>query len=339
MTRTVKALLAVACLGGLCLMVVPALMMTAFIGSNTGSSGSARGAFGVSSCAPSASTVSVQDLDGEQLSNARTIIAVGTSLNVPPRGWVVAIATALQESGLRNLDYGDRDSLGLMQQRPSMGWGSASQVQDPTYSARAFFGGPKSPTANIGLLSVRGWQQMPLWEAAQTVQRSAFPMAYADHEPLSTQIVEQLAGTAAGCKALATGPWRPPVQSGYALTSGFGWRVSPTRGGADFHTGQDFARPEGSSVAAVNRGVVVYAGWSGGYGNLVRVRHAGGVESWYAHLSVIQVRAGDELQGGDQLGAVGTTGNSTGPHLHLEIRVDDQPTDPMPWLSRKGVRL
>ncbi len=86
-----------------------------------------------------------------------------------------------------------------------MGWGSASQVQDPAYSARAFFGGPKSPTANSGLLSVRGWQQMPLWEAAQTVQRSAFPMAYADHEPLSTEIVERLSGTTAGCEALGHG--------------------------------------------------------------------------------------------------------------------------------------
>lgn len=339
MSRTLKAVVAAGALGGLCLLAVPALMMTALVGSNSGGSNSSQGGFDLSTCALSASTVNVEDLDEEQVSNARTIIAVGKSLNVPPRGWVIAIATALQESGLRNVDYGDRDSLGLMQQRPSMGWGSASQVQDPAYSARAFFGGPKSPTSNSGLLSVRGWRQMPLWQAAQTVQRSAFPMAYADQEPLSTEIVRRLSGTTAGCESLASGPWRAPVQVGYTLTSSFGWRTSPTRGGADFHTGQDFARPEGSSVAAVSKGVVVFAGWGGSYGNLVRVRHANGVESWYAHLSVIQVEAGEKVLVGDRLGEVGSTGNSTGPHLHLEIRLDDQPTDPMPWLKGKGVRL
>jgi murein DD-endopeptidase MepM/ murein hydrolase activator NlpD len=319
--------------------MVPVLMMTAFIGTNPGGGQADRNRFAFSSCVVAASVVSVADLDQEQISNARIIIAVGKSLNIPPRGWVIAIATALQESRLRSLDYGDRDSLGLMQQRPSMGWGTVTQVQDPEYAARAFFGGPKSPTSNSGLLSVRGWEEMPLWQAAQTVQRSAFPMAYADHEALSTQIVERLAGTTAGCEPLASGPWRAPVATGYTLTSSYGWRTSPTRGGADFHTGQDFARPEGSSVSAVSGGVVAFAGWGGSYGNLVRVRHANGVESWYAHLSSTAVRVGDRIRAGEQLGQVGSTGNSTGPHLHLEIRVDDEPTDPAPWLARKGVRL
>jgi hypothetical protein len=98
MSRSVKGLVAVGLAGGLCLMAVPALMMTAFIGSKSGSSGSARAGLGFSSCALSASTVGVHDLDDEQMSNARTIIAVGKSLDVPPRGWVIAIATALQES-------------------------------------------------------------------------------------------------------------------------------------------------------------------------------------------------------------------------------------------------
>ena len=338
MSMVAKLLALAGVLLGLTLLAVPAVMLTAFIGTNTGRGGPA-GSLSFSDCALSASTVTVEDLDEEQISNARAILAVGKSLKVPPRGWVIAIATALQESGLRNLDYGDRDSLGMMQQRPSAGWGSPVQVQDPAYSARAFFGGPSSPTANAGLLSVRGWERMPLWEAAQTVQRSAFPMAYADHEPLATEIVQRLSGTTAGCEPLRTGPWGSPVGSGYTLTSSYGWRTSPTRGGADFHTGQDFARPEGSPVTAVTRGVVVFAGWGGSYGNLVRLRHANGVESWYAHLSAIDATVGDRVRVGDQIGAVGSTGNSTGDHLHLEIRVDDQPTDPMPWLAQKGVRL
>jgi murein DD-endopeptidase MepM/ murein hydrolase activator NlpD len=339
MTGAIKGLLVAATVGGICLMALPVLMMATSLSSGTSGSDTASDGFAASGCILATSSVSVTDLDDEQVSNARTIIAVGKSLKVPTRGWVIAIATALQESGLRNLDYGDRDSLGLMQQRPSTGWGTPAQVQDPTYAARAFYGDPKSPTSNSGLLTVPGWEELPLWEAAQTVQRSAFPMAYADHEPVATEIVQRLSGEAAGCEPLAAGSWRPPVQAGYTLTSSFGWRTSPTRGGSDFHTGQDFARPEGSPVTAVSSGVVAYTGWSGGYGNLVRVRHANGVESWYAHLSAIGVEVGDELRPGDRLGDVGSTGNSTGPHLHLEIRVDDRPTDPLPWLARKGVRL
>jgi murein DD-endopeptidase MepM/ murein hydrolase activator NlpD len=338
MSARVKILVALSVILGVTALAVPALMMTAFIGTNAGRNGSG-GSYSFFDCAPSASTVTVEDLDEEQISNARTIVAVGKTLKVPPRGWVIAIATALQESGLRNLDHGDRDSRGMMQQRPSAGWGTSAQVQDPAYSARVFFGGRNSPTANAGLLAVRGWQRMPLWEAAQTVQRSAFPMAYADQEALATQIVQRLSGTTAGCESPRTGPWGSPVGAGYTLTSSYGWRTSPTRAGADFHTGQDFAQPAGSPVRAVTRGVVVFAGWGGSYGNLVRLRHANGVESWYAHLSATDATVGSRVRVGEQIGTVGSTGNSTGAHLHLEIRVDDQPTDPMPWLDQKGVRL
>ena len=316
---------------------VPMIMMATLLAGQSESNANGGAGFGVSRCVLEASTATVNDLDAEQVSNARVLIGVGKSLQIPPRGWVIAISVALQESGLRNVDYGDRDSLGLMQQRPSEGWGTPTQVQDPTYAARAFYGGPASPTPNSGLQSVRGWEDMSLWEAAQTVQRSAFPTAYAQHEALATNLVERLAGETAGCEDLAPGPWQLPVHS-YTLTSSFGPRISPTTGGADLHTGQDFAAPEGSPAQAVSRGQVVFTGWNGGYGNLVRVRHADGVESWYGHLSEIDVQVGDQVGKGQSVGEVGSTGNSTGPHLHLEVRVDDKPTDPVPWLREKGLR-
>ena len=122
------------------------------------------------------------DLTAEQAANARVIVAVGQERGVPERGLLIALMTAMQESTLRNLDYGDRDSLGLFQQRPSMGWGTPAQVRDPAYAAAAFYGGPDSPTRNRGLLGVPGWQSMPLTVAAQAVQRSAFPNAYAQWE-------------------------------------------------------------------------------------------------------------------------------------------------------------
>lgn len=151
----------------------------------------------------------VEGLTGEQASNARVIVAVGQTRGVSERGLLVALMTAAQESGLRNLDYGDRDSLGLFQQRPSQGWGTPDQVRDPAYAAAAFYGGPTSPTTNRGLLSVPRWEAMPLTAAAQAVQRSAFPDAYAKWEPRARSWLANIltAGAATGCgTTTAPGP-------------------------------------------------------------------------------------------------------------------------------------
>ena len=123
-------------------------------------------------------------LTDEMAANVRLIIQTGHRLGVPDRGIVVALAAAMQESGLRNLSYGDRDSVGMFQQRPSTGWGSAAQLQNPTYATELFFGGPSNPNAGRtrGLLDIRGWQSMTIAQAAQAVQISAYPNAYAKWE-------------------------------------------------------------------------------------------------------------------------------------------------------------
>jgi LysM repeat protein len=120
------------------------------------------------------------DLDAEQIANAKAIIAVGRERGVPERGIAIALATAMVESWLRNLDYGTYDSLGLFQQRPSTGWGTEDQVRDPRRSAAAFFGGPRDPngTDTRGLLDLPGWRDMGFGEAAQAVQLSAHPDRY-----------------------------------------------------------------------------------------------------------------------------------------------------------------
>jgi hypothetical protein len=138
-------------------------------------------------CAPAGSGSA--ELTSDQWRNASTIVAEGARLHVPDRGLVIGIAAALQESGLRNLTYGDRDSLGLFQQRPSMGWGTPAQVMDPAYAAHAFFTGAGT---NDGLLDIAGWQLLPLWLAADSVQHSAYPTAYADHEADATAIVHSI---------------------------------------------------------------------------------------------------------------------------------------------------
>ena len=157
------------------------------------------------------------DLDDEQHANAATIIAVGRSRGVPPRGWVVALAAAMQESSLRNLPFGDRDSAGLFQMRPSMGWGSFAEVTDPTYAATAFYGGRDVPPSNPGLVDVDGWQQMTVTQAAQAVERSAYPEAYARWVDDATALVAELSDEDLGCSSVAGTACRP---SGLSVESG-----------------------------------------------------------------------------------------------------------------------
>ncbi|WP_027930118.1 hypothetical protein [Amycolatopsis thermoflava] len=142
---------------------------------------------GGADCAPAGASpaTGVAGYGPEELANAATIVAVGKQMRVPEYGWVIAVAAAMQESRLRNLDYGDRDSLGLFQQRPSQGWGTPAQILNPSYAAAQFY---------EHLLAVPNWQQMSVTGAAQAVQRSAYPNAYAQHEHAARQVVGALNG-------------------------------------------------------------------------------------------------------------------------------------------------
>ncbi|MER7685531.1 heavy metal transporter [Streptomyces sp. NPDC097610] len=138
----------------------------------------------------------------EQAVNAATISAVGTTRGLPERAVAIALATALQESGLRNIQHGDRDSLGLFQQRPSQGWGTTKQIMDPTYAAGMFY---------EHLAKVPGYTRLPLTVAAQRVQRSGYPQAYAKHEPDATLLAAALTGRAAATLTCEGRPGATPV--------------------------------------------------------------------------------------------------------------------------------
>lgn len=127
----------------------------------------------------------VVETDAEQTKWASQMAAIGAQRQLPPRATTIAIATAYQESKMRNINYGDRDSLGLFQQRPSQGWGSEDQVTDPVYSINAFYD---------GLERVKGYTDMEITKAAQAVQRSAFPDAYAQHEANARALASALRG-------------------------------------------------------------------------------------------------------------------------------------------------
>jgi hypothetical protein len=127
-------------------------------------------------------------LTPEQAANATTIAAVGKRLGLPDHAVSVALAAALQESGLHNLAGGDRDSIGLFQQRPSQGWGTPQEIADPTYAATAFYD---------HLAQVTGWQSRSVTDAAQAVQHSAAPSAYAAWEPEARTLAAAFTGEAA----------------------------------------------------------------------------------------------------------------------------------------------
>jgi murein DD-endopeptidase MepM/ murein hydrolase activator NlpD len=127
--------------------------------------------------------------------------------------------------------------------------------------------------------------------------------------------------------------WVAPISS-YRFSSPFGGRWGR------FHAGDDLAAPIGTRIGSLSSGTVIFAGQESGYGNKVEVRHWDGTVSWYAHMSSIAVRVGDDVDPGDKLGEVGNTGHSTGPHLHLEIHPDGGPAvNPQQWLAARGLAI
>jgi len=140
----------------------------------------------------------------EQLANATTIYQVSVTLGLPQYAAQIAIATALQESSLYNLDHGDRDSLGLFQQRPSQGWGTPAQIMDPVYSSTKFY---------RALVKVPHWQTLPLTQAAQAVQRSGFPDAYAHWTYTAGYLVATVSGALDQCAHSTTARTGPNASS------------------------------------------------------------------------------------------------------------------------------
>ena len=139
-------------------------------------------------------------------------------------------------------------------------------------------------------------------------------------------------------RTLALVPYRKPVIGEVEFTSGFGVRSDPFLGRPAMHTGLDFRAAMGDPVRATANGKVVSAGWSGGYGRMIEIDHGNGLATRYGHLSDIGVKIGDVVKIGQVIGEVGSTGRSTGPHLHYETRIDGEAVDPQKFL-RAGVRL
>ncbi|MBB3084684.1 M23 family metallopeptidase [Geodermatophilus sabuli] len=356
---------AVPVVGALALLLVPLAVLAA--PEPTASSACARAGTGA--------TVAGLELDATQMGQAQTIVTVAATMGLDPYAATVALGTAQQESRLRmlandgrspeltaaqaavtatSLQYAhdglgaDHDSVNIFQQRWLAGWGTVAQLMDPVYAAEAFY---------RRLIQVPDWRTLPLTRAAQAVQISAAGGAYARWEPFARELTALLwpaaraaaadpAGAVAGiCPGLpvAAGAWSRPTAG--TVTSGYGPRWGT------LHAGIDIAGPRDAPVYAAADGTVVVAACTSaycdrdggldlaGYGNLVVLDHGGGVTTRYGHLSAYAVRAGQPVRAGALIGFQGSTGNSTGVHLHFEVRRDGVPVDPAPWLADRGVDL
>jgi murein DD-endopeptidase MepM/ murein hydrolase activator NlpD len=291
--------------------------------------------------AMTAGPVNVPGFSSAQLDSARVIVETGRSLDVPDYGLVIAVAVAIQESSLTNIGHGDvagPDSRGLFQQRAP--WGSLADRLDPEQAATMFFTGGHG--GQPGLLDIVGWQKMQLGEAAQSVQRSADPLGlwYELHEPVARSLVEKYGGSPVNCALAAeliTGDVVLPIHRGaYVLTARWGQRGP--RWASGYHTGLDFAAPAGTPIYSIADGQVSSAGMAGPYGNRTMVHGTDGNDLWYCHQSRLEVHTGEQVTAGQLIGFVGSTGNVTGPHLHLEVHLDGGPdSDPAVYLKARGV--
>jgi TP901 family phage tail tape measure protein len=272
--------------------------------------------------------------NAQQLKNATTIASVGKSMGMSARDIEIGIMTAITESGLVNVNYGDRDSLGLFQQRPSMGWGTPQQVTDPKYAAHTFFS---------RLKGVEGRTGMTPWMAAQSVQRSA----YSDGSNYQQYWDEALAIFKSMGRTKSDGK----IGGGYVAGQG-GWHKASTPGKGWVNT-HDYRNGLGSPLYAASDGTVVIskATTSGGtpgnglygnkytsYGETILLRTASGDLLRYAHLNpgARYVRAGQTVKGGALIGRSGMTGNATGPHTHFDVNGDYNASG---WMRAHGIGL
>jgi len=163
-------------------------------------------------------------------------------------------------------------------------------------------------------------------------------LAASAHIVAANAVVEALARYQLARDAVLEAPVHRPLAGALSISSRYGNRTDPFNGRTAYHSGIDFRAASGTDILAPGAGKVIFAGRNGGYGNMIDIQHAGGIVTRYGHLSRIEVRVGQTVEVGEVIGRVGSTGRSTGPHLHFEVRRHDQAVDPGAFLSA-GRRL
>ncbi len=166
-----------------------------------------------------------------------------------------------------------------------------------------------------------------------TQDRAVAEQELAQMQQESRQIEQMLAGLQRGGGQRYSGSWSGtlgcPISRSYRISSQYGWRIHPILGGRRFHDGVDLRCPTGTPIHAADKGLVIYTGWRGGYGRTILIDHGSGISTMYAHCSRYAVQKGQAVNRGQVIGYVGTTGLSTGPHLHFSLRKYGTPINPM----------
>lgn len=266
----------------------------------------------------------------EKKANAAIIISVGREMGLSEYSVAIGVATAIQESGLLNLNYGDRDSLGLFQQRPSVGaWGTAAEIRDPVHAATAFFN---------QLKKIENRDSMPMMEAAILVQipdRYYYERDWA-WDDIASELVTGMPSNQSTCAG-----WVAPLEKGIANSDGFGMRQLSDDPVPVLHSGVDMPEAEGAEIRAVSSGVVTFVGVWGTGGNYVGIDHGNNIATGYAHISRFAegIAKGVHVNAGDVIGYVGETGRAFGTHLHFQVIVNGEPIDPVPFMKEHGVDL
>jgi murein DD-endopeptidase MepM/ murein hydrolase activator NlpD len=261
--------------------------------------------------------------DREALLESRPLPFAGTRLASETRGAGIETALMRLQGSLDRVDAAETATLNALEERydgkarrmrgilADLGL-DMSRLAPLTKAAPSAMGGPFVPA--------KPGTEVPAFE------RQLFRVNAARGQ------VEQLT------RSLVAVPIRKPVEGELDTTSGFGMRLDPFLRSPAMHTGLDFRGETGDAVRVTAGGTVIHAGWSGGYGRMVEVDHGNGFSTRYGHLSAIDVEVGQTLRIGQIVGRIGSTGRSTGPHLHYETRVDGDAVDPQKFL-RAGVRL
>lgn len=161
----------------------------------------------------------------------------------------------------------------------------------------------------------------------------SYKKVYEEARRQEEQLKASLTYSSSGSEYMGTGEFCWPAPSYTRISSPYGWRNHPIYKTQKFHSGVDLAAPGGSNILAADDGKVISAGWNGGYGNCVVVDHGGGISTLYAHASRLCVSKGDVVTRGSVIAKVGTTGNSTGNHLHFEVLINGKTTNPMPYIQ------
>jgi murein DD-endopeptidase MepM/ murein hydrolase activator NlpD len=271
-----------------------------------------------------------------KLAIATSIYQVGVSRSPAEssRAIAAAIAAGIQESNLTNNPGGDRDSAGVFQMRPSQGWGTRDEVLDVTYAANKWF---DTLHRNVpGSID-----SMPLIDIAIDVEN---PNLNAYHsrwnwDKTAAELLTTVAVPGASQSCQTTG-WTLPLEAKtYTINDEFGMRLDPIFLKVMLHDGVDLGAAKDTPIHAAHSGTVLFAGPNGSYGNYVGLDNGDGIVTGYGHMTSVApgLKAGDQVSTGQVIGYVGSTGGSTGNHLHFLLHINGKPSDPVAFMNSNGV--